>query len=44
MTLHIQLLPLLAIIAGVISLVVPTAFRFAVAAYLIAVGVISMLR
>lgn len=44
MTLHLSLAPLLALIAGIVSLMVPKLFRIAVAAYLIAIGVIGLLR
>lgn len=44
MTIHIALAPLLAIVAGVAILVIPKSFRFIVAAYLIAIGVLGLIR
>ncbi|SCZ65654.1 DUF3096 domain-containing protein [Thiohalomonas denitrificans] len=44
MTIHLQLLPVLALVAGIVSLIVPRLFRFVVAAYLIAVGLIGLIR
>lgn len=39
-----NLMPLLAIAAGVAILIVPRTFRIIVAAYLIAVGVLGLIR
>jgi hypothetical protein len=43
MTLHIDLIPLLAIIAGILILVKPKMLHYIVAVYLIAFGVIEIL-
>lgn len=43
MTLHIALKPLLALVAGIVVLTVPRLERFAVAAYLIAIGVLGLI-
>lgn len=43
MTIHFELLPLLAIAAGAVILIVPKLHRFVVAGYLIAIGVIQIL-
>lgn len=43
MTLHIELIPLLAILAGVLILIKPKLLHYVVAIYLIAVGVIGLL-
>lgn len=44
MTLHFQLIPLLTLIAGVAILLVPKLLRYVVAAYLITVGVLGLIR
>ena len=44
MTLHIELVPLIYIVAGVAILVRPQLLNYIVAAYLIAVGVIGIIR
>lgn len=44
MTLHIQLAPLLAIIAGIAILVQPRLLKYIVAGYLIAIGLIELLN
>jgi hypothetical protein len=44
MTLHIELVPLISIIAGVAILVRPQLLNYIVAGYLIAVGVIGIIR
>ncbi len=44
MTLHFQIAPLLALIAGIAILVVPSLLRYIVAAYLIIFGVIGLLN
>ena len=44
MTLHLNLMPVLAIAAGIAILVAPKSFRIIVAAYLIAVGVLGLIR
>ncbi|MBV60855.1 DUF3096 domain-containing protein [Abyssibacter profundi] len=43
MTIHIELIPLISIAAGVAILVVPRLLNYIVAIYLIAVGVLDML-
>lgn len=43
MTLHIELAPLLAILAGVAILIKPRLLNYIVAGYLIAVGLIQIL-
>ena len=43
MTIHIDLIPLISIAAGVAILVVPRLLNYIVAIYLIAVGVLDML-
>lgn len=43
MTLHIQLIPLLSILAGILVLVKPKLLNYVVAIYLIAIGVIQLL-
>lgn len=44
MTIHLQLMPVLALAAGVAILVVPRLLNYIVAAYLIAIGVIGLIR
>jgi hypothetical protein len=44
MTLHIALQPLLALVAGILILVVPRLLNWVVAIYLIAIGVMGLLR
>ena len=43
MTLHLELIPLLSILAGVLILVKPRLLNYVVAIYLIVVGVIQIL-
>ncbi len=43
MTLHLDLAPVLALVAGIAILVVPRSLNYIVAAYLIAIGVIGIL-
>ncbi|MCW8908298.1 MAG: DUF3096 domain-containing protein [Sedimenticola sp.] len=43
MTLHLQLAPLLSILAGIAILVVPRLLNYIVAFYLIAIGLIQIL-
>lgn len=43
MTLHISLIPILSIIAGVLILIQPKLLNYVVAIYLIAIGVIQIL-
>ncbi len=43
MTLHISMIPLISLIAGVLILIRPKLLNFIVAIYLIAVGVIGLL-
>lgn len=42
MTLHIELIPILSIIAGILILIRPKILNYVVAVYLIAVGVIQL--
>lgn len=42
MTLHITLIPLLSIVAGILILIKPKILNYVVAIYLIAVGVIQI--
>ena len=42
MTLHLQLAPLLALIAGILVLLVPKLLNYIVAAYLIIIGIIGL--
>lgn len=44
MNLHISLQPMIALIAGILILVMPRLLNYVVALYLIAVGVIGLLR
>ncbi|MFC4819526.1 DUF3096 domain-containing protein [Dokdonella ginsengisoli] len=44
MNLHISLQPLIALIAGILILVMPRLLNYVVALYLIAIGVIGLLR
>ena len=44
MTLHLELVPLLSIAAGIAILVVPRSMKYIVGGYLIAVGVIQLLQ
>jgi hypothetical protein len=44
MNLHISLAPLISLIAGVLILVMPKLLNYIVAIYLIAIGVIGMVR
>lgn len=43
MTLHVSMIPLISLIAGVLILIRPKLLNFIVAIYLIAVGVIGLL-
>ncbi|RUO31857.1 DUF3096 domain-containing protein [Aliidiomarina sedimenti] len=43
MTLHITLIPVLSIIAGILILIKPKLLNYVVAIYLIAIGVIQIL-
>ena len=43
-TMYVPLKALLALLAGLVSLISPKLFRFAVAAYLITIGVIGLLN
>lgn len=43
MTIHIELIPLLSIVAGIAALMVPKFLRYIVGIYLIAIGVMDML-
>lgn len=43
MTLHISMIPLISLIAGILILIRPKLLNFIVAIYLIAVGVIGLL-
>lgn len=42
MTLHLQLMPLLALIAGILILVMPKLLNFIVAIYLIIFGIVGL--
>lgn len=44
MTLHIEIIPVLSLIAGILILVVPRSLNYIVAAYLIAAGVVGMIQ
>ncbi len=44
MPMHLQLQPILALIAGILILIYPKILNFVVAIYLIAVGVLGLLR
>lgn len=44
MTLHLNLAPVLALVAGIAILIAPKSFRIIVAAYLIAIGVLGLIR
>ena len=44
MTIHLQLMPVLALAAGIAILVVPRLLNYIVAAYLIAIGVVGLIR
>jgi hypothetical protein len=44
MTVHLEIVPILSIAAGVLILVVPKILNYVVAAYLIAAGILSMIR
>ncbi len=44
MTLHIELIPVLSIIAGVVILLAPKILNYVVAIYLIAVGVLGLVH
>lgn len=44
MNLHISLQPLIALIAGILILVMPRLLNYVVALYLIAIGLIGLLR
>lgn len=43
MNLHVTLLPVIALIAGILILVMPRLLNFIVAIYLIAIGVLGLL-
>lgn len=42
MTVHLELIPILSILAGILILVVPRVLNYVVAFYLIAVGIIQI--
>ncbi len=42
MTIHLQLMPLLALIAGILILVAPKLLNYIVAIYLIVIGVVGL--
>lgn len=42
MTLHIELIPILSIIAGILILMVPKLLNYVVAVYLIVIGLIQL--
>lgn len=43
MTLHIELIPVLSILAGILILVMPKLLNYVVATYLIVIGVVQIL-
>lgn len=43
MTLHVELIPVLSILAGILILLVPKLLNYVVATYLIVIGVIQVL-
>lgn len=44
MTIHLELIPLLSVIAGIAVLVVPRLLRYIVGFYLIAIGILGMIN
>lgn len=44
MKIYIELVPMISLIAGILVLLVPKFLRYVVGVYLIAIGVIGMLR
>lgn len=44
MTIHLELVPLLSVIAGIAVLMVPRLLRYIVGIYLIAIGILGMLH
>ena len=44
MTLHIEVIPLLSIVTGIAILVVPRILNYAIAVYLILIGVLGIVR
>lgn len=44
MTLHLDLVPVLSLVAGILILVVPRSLNYIVAVYLIAIGVIGIVQ
>ena len=44
MTLHLELVPVLSIVAGIVILIMPKILNYIIAIYLIAVGVIGLVH
>ncbi len=44
MVVHLQLMPLLALVAGIAILIVPRLLNYIVAGYLILIGIIGLIR
>lgn len=44
MTIHLELIPLLSVIAGIAVLVVPRLLKYIVGFYLIAIGILGMVH
>lgn len=44
MTIHFQLIPLLSLVAGICILILPRMQRFIIGSYLIAIGIIGLIR
>ena len=44
MTMHLEIVPILSIVAGIVILMMPKILNYVVAAYLIAVGVLGLVQ
>ena len=44
MTIHLSLQPILSLVAGILILVMPKLLNYIVAAYLIAIGIVGLVR
>ncbi|MDP3857643.1 MAG: DUF3096 domain-containing protein [Stagnimonas sp.] len=44
MTLHLELVPVLSLVAGIVILAMPKILNYVVAIYLIAIGVLGLIR
>jgi hypothetical protein len=44
MTIHLALQPILSLVAGILILVMPKLLNYIVAAYLIAIGIVGLVR